>query len=443
MVKSRLARGLAITATASGAGKTLITLGLLGALKARGVAVGAAKTGPDYIDPAFHALALGGGEVSVNLDAFAMGEALIRQLAHHQNSDMLIIEGAMGVADGGKASTATLANILAVPMVLIIDARGVAETAALVAAGLDKMLKGRFANTGIAGVIVNHCRSPRHLDMIRDAMEAVNIPLLGGLPSAEALAIPSRHLGLVQAAELLEHGNLADIIAEAAAQMETHIDLDRLLALATPLAPPPAPPTNNVITALPPPAQRIAVAQDAAFAFAYPHVLDGWRRGGAEILPFSPLNDEAPDATADMVYLPGGYPELHLDRLAANQNWQESLRGLAKKSVFIYGECGGYMVLGQAIIGQDGAHVPMLGLLDVVTSFAETKLHLGYRQLECLADVPLPRHAFAHEFHYTTCTEHKGANLFTAGDKNGTDLGAIGSVRGSVCGSYAHLIAAP
>ena len=441
MVKSRLARGLAITAAASGAGKTLITLGLLGALKARGVAVGAAKVGPDYIDPAFHGVALGGGgEVSVNLDAFAMGEALIRQLAHRQKTDTLIIEGAMGVADGGKASTATLANILGVPMVLIIDARGVAETAAMLAAGLDKMLKGRFANTGIAGVIVNHCRSPRHLDIIRDAMEAVNIPLLGGLPSAAALAIPSRHLGLVQAAELLEHGNLAGIIAEAAAQMEAHIDLDRLLALATPLAPPP---TNNAITALPPPAQRIAVAQDAAFAFAYPHVLDGWRRGGAEILPFSPLADEAPDASADMVYLPGGYPELHLDRLAANKNWQESLRALAKKSVFIYGECGGYMVLGQAIIGQDGARVPMLGLLDVITSFAETKLHLGYRQLECLADVPLPRHAFAHEFHYTTCTEHKGANLFTARDKNGTDLGAIGSVRGSVFGSYAHLIAAP
>ena len=242
----------------------------------------------------------------------------------------------------------------------------------------------------------------------------------------------------MQASELLEHGNLAGIIAEAAAQMEAHIDLDRLLALATPLAPPP----DSIITALPPPAQRIAVAQDAAFAFAYPHVLDGWRRGGAEILPFSPLGDEAPDATADMVYLPGGYPELHLDRLAANKNWQESLRGLAKKSVFIYGECGGYMVLGEAIIGQDGAHVPMLGLLDVITSFAETKLHLGYRQLDCLADVPLPQNAFGHEFHYTTCMEHKGANLFTARDKDGTDLGAIGSVRGSVCGSYAHLIAA-
>ena len=435
--------GLAITAAASGAGKTLITLGLLGALKARGVAVGAAKVGPDYIDPAFHGVALGGGEVSVNLDAFAMGAGLIRQLAHHHLSqgegDTLIIEGAMGVADGGKASTATLANILGVPMVLIIDARGVAETAALVAAGLDKMLKGRFANTGIAGVIVNHCRSPRHLDMIRDAMDAVNIPLLGGLPSAEALAIPSRHLGLVQASELLAHGNLAAIIAEAAAQIKAHIDLDRLLALATPLAPPP----DSIITPMQPPAQRIAVAQDAAFAFAYPHVLDGWRRGGAEILPFSPLGDEAPDATADMVYLPGGYPELHLDRLAANQNWQESLRGLAKKSVFIYGECGGYMVLGQAIIGQDGVRVPMLGLLDVITSFAETKLHLGYRQLDCLADVPLPRNAFGHEFHYTTCMEQKGANLFTARDKDGADLGAIGSVRGSVCGSYAHLIAAP
>ena len=436
-------RGLAITATASGAGKTLITLGLLGALKARGVAVGAAKAGPDYIDPAFHGVALGGGEVSVNLDAFAMGAGLIRQLAHRQTGDTLIIEGAMGVADGGKASTATLANILGVPMVLIIDAQGVAETAAMLAAGLDKMLKTHFTNTGIAGVIVNHCRTARHLDIIRDAMEAVNIPLLGGLPSAEALAIPSRHLGLVQASELLESGDLAGIIAEAAAQMEAHIDLDRLLALATPLAPPPAPPTNNAITALPPPAQRIAIAQDAAFAFAYPHVLDGWRRGGAEILPFSPLADEAPDATADMVYLPGGYPELHLDRLAANQNWQESLRALAKKSIFIYGECGGYMVLGQAIIGQDGGRVPMLGLLDVVTSFAETKLHLGYRQLECLANVPLPRHAFAHEFHYTTCMEHKGANLFTARDKDGTDLGAIGSVRGSVFGSYAHLIAAP
>ena len=430
-------RGLAITATASGAGKTLITLGLLGALKARGVAVSAAKVGPDYIDPAFHAFAVG-GEASVNFDPFAMEEALIRGLAHRQEGDTLIIEGAMGIGDGGKASTAALANMLGVPMVLIIDARGVAETAALLAAGLDKMLKTHYANTGIAGVIVNHCRSRRHLDIICDAMETVGIPLLGGVPSAETLTIPSRHLGLVQAVELLESGDLGHIIAEVSAQMETHIDLDRLLALATPLAAP----TDSTITPMPPPAQRIAIAQDAAFAFAYPHLLDGWRRQGAQILPFSPLADEAPDATADMVYLPGGYPELHLDRLATNKNWQEGLCALAKKSVFIYGECGGYMVLGKAIIGQDGKNVPMLGLLDVITSFAEAKLHLGYRQLECLADVPLTRHAFGHEFHYTTCISQNGANLFTVRDKDGKDLGALGSVRGSVCGSYAHLIAA-
>jgi len=428
--------GLAITAIASASGKTLITLGLLAALKARGVCVCSAKSGPDYIDPGFHAAALGHG--GINLDGFAMSAHLIRHLAAKHKGDTLIIEGAMGVADGGKASTAALAATLGVPLILIMDVRGQAETAAILAGGLDHMIRQDHHGTALGGVIVNRCRSERHADMIRAAMAEKDIPVLGVIADHDDLTIPSRHLGLVQASELTQTGTLPEMIETLKTQIETHIDLDHLMALAAPISPP----SGAMIAAMPPPAQRIAVAMDQAFAFSYRHLLDGWRDHGAEILPFSPLADEAPDQAAEMVYLPGGYPELYLHELAAGKIWQAGLHEMAQHRRPIYGECGGYMVLGQEIINADGQRIPMTGLLDVVTSFAETRLHLGYRKLECLANVPIPHQSYGHEFHYTTSTREHGQPLFAASDKDGKPIGSMGVVDGSVFGSYAHLIAA-
>ncbi len=428
--------GLAITAIASASGKTLITLGLLAALKAKGVSICSAKSGPDYIDPGFHAAALGMG--GINLDGFAMSPDLIRHLAANHEGDTLIIEGAMGVADGGKGSTAALAATLGVPVILVMDVRGQAETAAMLAHGIDHMLGQNHNGTRLAGVILNRCRSDRHAAIITTAMTDQDIPVLGVMTDDDQLAIPSRHLGLVQASELNQSGDLDDIIARLKTQIESQIDLDRLIALAAPILPP----TGLEIVAMPPPAQRIAVAMDQAFAFSYRHLLDGWRKAGAEILPFSPLADEGPDQKADMVYLPGGYPELYLDVLAAGKIWQAGISAMAEHRRPVFGECGGYMVLGQEIISAKGKRVPMTGLLDVVTSFAETRLQLGYRKLERLADVPLPEIAYGHEFHYTTTIREQGQPLFAASDKDGKTLASMGVVNGSVFGSYAHLIAA-
>lgn len=428
--------GLAITAIASASGKTLITLGLLAALKAKGFSIASAKSGPDYIDPGFHAAALGTN--GINLDSFAMSPSLIRHLAATHDGDTLIIEGAMGAADGGRGSTASLAATLGVPLILIMDVRGQAETAAMLAGGLDHMIRQHHNNTRCAGVILNRCRSDRHAEIISAAMTTYDIPVLGVIADDDHFAIPSRHLGLVQASELTSSGGLPEIIDRIKTQIETCVDLDRLMALAAPILPP----TGAEPIAMPPPAQRIAVAMDQAFAFSYRHLIEGWRHHGAEILPFSPLADNAPDHAAEMVYLPGGYPELYLDALAAGQTWQTGLHAMAKRQTPIYGECGGYMVLGQEIINADGRHIPMTGLLDVVTSFADTRLHLGYRSLECLADVPIPHHSFGHEFHYTTSVQEHGQPLFAACDKDGQPIGSMGVVKGTVFGSYAHLIAA-
>jgi cobyrinic acid a,c-diamide synthase len=252
------------------------------------------------------------------------------------------------------------------------------------------------------------------------------------------LALPSRHLGLHQAGEI---GDIAGFLARAAAAVAPHLDLDRLIAVATPIAGPSA----NIPPGIPPLGQRIAVAKDIAFAFAYPAQLEAWRRQGAALSFFSPLGDEAPDAAADAVFLPGGYPELHAGRLAANQAFQDGLRDAAARGVAIYGECGGYMVLGESLTDADGIAHPMAGLLPVATSFSKAQLHLGYRRAWLVAGGPLGTSGAAyagHEFHYASVEHEAGdAALFRAQDARGNDLSAMGRRNGRVMGSFLHLIA--
>lgn len=429
--------GLALTATASGCGKTLITLGLLAAMRDHGYAVCSAKSGPDYIDPGFHDAAT--GQHGLNLDSYAMRPELIRHLAAGADGDLLIVEGAMGVADGGTASTAKLAAILNLPLILIMDVRAQAETAALIASGCKHVLGQADQPAHIAGVILNRCRSTRHQTMIEQAMQDADIPVLGALPDDAQLTLPARHLGLVQAAELSADGTLDGVIKHMAKTVADHVDLAQLAAISAPLN---TPPPHHMIEPMAPPAQRIAMAMDKGFAFSYRHLIESWQRQGAEIIPFSPCADEAADANADMIYLPGGYPELSLHILANANRMKSSLISAAKKQVHIYGECGGYMILGEAIIDADGQSYPMTGLLDLTTSFARKSLHLGYRKLTRLADLPLPQLAYGHEFHYTTALIENGQPLFHAHDKQGADCGQMGLVNGTVFGSYAHLIAA-
>ena len=434
------ARGLIVAAPRSGAGKTTVTLGLLAALKRRGLAVQAAKAGPDFIDPAFHQAAT--GRKSVNLDSWAMRPSLLDALVVEAASraDMLVIEGVMGLFDGIDAaagrtgSTADLAARFVLPVLLVIDVSGQAQSAAALLRGFvthDPEVK-------IGGVVLNRVGSERHRKFVADAIAASGIPVLGSVPRDEMIALPERHLGLVQAGE---HGDLAERLDRLAAIAETHLDLDGILRLAVP----PHLAEAKQATALPPPGSRIALAQDAAFTFVYPHVLDGWRRAGAEIVAFSPLADEPPPKDCDSCWLPGGYPELHAGRLAGAHKFRDGLARFAATRP-VHGECGGYMVLGEVLEDADGISHPMAGLLGHATSFARRKLHLGYREATLLADSPIGRAGSrlrGHEFHYAALVATGNDEpLVELADGQGQRLGTSGSWRGHVTGTFFHAIAA-
>ncbi len=427
-------KSLIVSAPSSGAGKTMITLGLLRAMRDRGVSIASAKSGPDYIDPQFHHTA--SGRPCVTLDAWAMTPARIKALAASSGADYLLIEGAMGLFDGapargtpfGKGSTANLSTALGAPVVLVLDVAAQAQSAAAVVKGLAEM----DGAVKVAGVILNRIGSQRHGDMIRSAIDAVGVPTLGAVPRTPGLETPSRHLGLVQAQE---RPDLEAFVDRAAALVAEHVDLDRIAGVAAQLSD--ASPAER----LDPPGQRISVARDQAFAFSYPHLLDDWRAGGAEVCFFSPLKDEAPRSDADAIHLPGGYPELHAGRLAENGRFRSAMLAAQGSDKLIYGECGGYMVLGDGMVDADGHRHGMLGLLPLETSFARRKLHLGYRSLTCLNGAPWRGRLAAHEFHYASViSEGSEDRLFAASDSMEKDIGSLGLRRGRTMGSFAHVI---
>ena len=442
------ARGLIIAAPSSGSGKTTVTAGLLHALFRRGVRVAAAKVGPDYIDPGFHRAA--GAALSVNLDPWAMRPATLAALMTRLDSmaDLVVCEGVMGLYDGidatGAASTAALAALTGWPVVLVVGARGVAASAAALVHGFVHPPRS-LARDGVdfAGVVFNRIGGENHLRLLREAMRQAlpDVTVLGGLPSDRTARWPERHLGLVPAGEQAELGSA---IARHAELVEAGLDLDAVCRAARP-ARPAREATGPAATPLPPLGQRIAVARDAAFVFAYPWVLDGWRAAGAEITVFSPLADDPPAANADAVYLPGGYPELHAGPLAANRTFLAGLRRAAADRVAIYGECGGYMALGDGLIDAAGERHAMAGLLPLVTSFADRRLHLGYREVKLASSSPLgaPGQSYrGHEFHYATIVEEgPGAPLFSSATAAaGHALTTAGRRRETVMGSFVHLI---
>ncbi len=438
------ARGLIIAAPHSGAGKTTVTLALLAALRRRGVVVRAAKAGPDYIDPAFHAAVT--GTPSVNLDSWAMPEKLLDALMAQaaDGADVVVIEGVMGLFDGAadaagapgrRGATADLAAHFRLPVVLVIDVGRQAQSAAAVVRGFAS----HDPAIGIGGVILNRVGSERHRALVASAMAALDIPVLGALPREAALALPERHLGLVQADE---HPDLAAVIDRLADTAECYFDLDAFVACAAPL---------SIATvalgacALPPPSQRIALARDQAFSFIYPHVIDAWRKAGAEIIPFSPLADEPPPDSADSCWLPGGYPELHADALAAALNFSAGLRRFAATRP-VHGECGGYMVLGESLEDAAGQRHAMTGLLSHSTSFAKRRLHLGYRTARLLSDSVIGRGGAlvrGHEFHYASLTSVGGDAPFAEiANGEGRAPEKTGGRRGRVTGTFFHAIAA-
>jgi cobyrinic acid a,c-diamide synthase len=437
------ARGLIITAPHSGAGKTTITLAILAALKRRGLKVRAAKAGPDYIDPAFHLAVT--GRPSVNLDSWAMPKELLDGLAAQSaaDADIFVIEGVMGLFDGSDAAaappgrrgtTADLAAHFDLPVLLVLDVARQAQSAAAMVRGFAT----HDAAVRVAGVVLNRVASPRHSAMASHAINAIGIPVFGALPRDAGLELPERHLGLVPAGE---HPDMVRRIDRLAAAAEKHFDLDAILGCAAPLH---LGDRARQAVALPPPGGRIALANDRAFSFIYPHLIEAWRAGGAEILSFSPLGDQAPPDNADCCWLPGGYPELHADALAAARNFSSGLRRFAQTRP-VHGECGGYMVLGESLEDAAGRRHAMTGLLGHSTSFAKRKLHLGYRTVRLRADSSLgPAGALirGHEFHYASLVSPGGDEPFAEIVGNESAAGPTGGRRGHVTGSFFHAIAA-
>jgi cobyrinic acid a,c-diamide synthase len=437
----RRGKGLIIAAPASGSGKTLVTAGLLRHFCRAGVDVAAAKAGPDFIDPTLHHAA--SGRTCPNLDAWAMRRATLAGLVAEleATADLVLCEGVMGLFDGTEAdgetgSTAALARLTGWPVVLVVDARGQGASVAA-------LLRGFAAHDPEvlpAGVIFNRVSSERHRTLLAQAVarHLPDLACLGALPADPELALPSRHLGLVPAGELAATDAVID---RAATTVGAALDVARLAQLARASLLGGSPRTCGI----PPLGRRIAVARDEAFRFAYPALLEGWRREGAELTFFSPLANEPPDPTADAVYLPGGYPELWSGRLAAATAFASGLRRAASQGKPIYGECGGYMVLGEWLTDADGHSHPMTGLLPLSTSFAERRLHLGYRCATLLASTPLGDAGArfrGHEFHYATIRQEGGAAepLLSATDAAGRELGGYGLRQGSVFGSFIHLV---
>jgi cobyrinic acid a,c-diamide synthase len=429
--------GLVIAAPASGSGKTTLTLGLLAALRRRGRTVQPYKCGPDYIDPAFHTVAA--GRASFNLDSWAQRRDRFDALLDAAlDADLCLAEGVMGLFDGvaasgawGNGSTADIAAATGWPVVLVLDVAGQAQSAAAVALGFARYRD----DVAIAGVILNKVASARHTALVRDGFAQSGMTVFGTIPRDNTLSMPERHLGLVQAQE---DSVLAARLATLADLVERDVDLAALQAAARPTRRQ----SPTVVPRLVPPGQRIALASDVAFSFIYPHLVAGWRAAGAEIITFSPLDDQPPDPSCDVVWLPGGYPELHAGKLAGASRFADGIRAFAQTRP-VHGECGGYMTLGAGLVDAAGTRHAMLGLLGLETDFAQRRLHLGYRTATLLA--PIPGHAAGrvlrgHEFHYASVVAQPDQPLADIRDAAGASTAETGGRRGRVTGSFFHMV---
>lgn len=383
-----------ISGTSSGSGKTTVTLGLMAAFRARGMRVQPFKCGPDFIDPGLHQLVT--GTVSRNLDLWMSGEEFVRSTfaRHSQGADIAIIEGVMGMFDGGLSSSGSLAGTLAIPAILVLDVRSMAESAAAIVKGFEVLRPG----VAPIGVILNRIASDRHLQLVGDAIrQNCAAEVLGYLPRSLEFSIPSRHLGLLTGDEAPLGPRALQLLAQTVAR---HIDLDRILALC------PALPTRE--NADPTEAQarpcRIAVARDKAFCFYYEDNFDLLRRAGAELVFFSPTEDVRLPRDLDAIYLGGGYPELYAEQLSGNSAMRTAIREWIENDGPVYAECGGFMYLTDGIVDHQGVVHPMVGAFPVKARMQEKRASLGYRQLQTTGPCcfgPPGTILRGHEFHYS------------------------------------------
>ena len=374
-----------IAAPSSGSGKTTFTMGLLRVLANRGLHVQPYKCGPDYIDTIFHQMA--SGMESVNLDTFMASPEHVKQLLEHYSAqaDACVVEGAMGLYDGyekSRGSAAEIARLLGLPVVLVVDAKSMAYSVAALLHGIKT-----FKPINLAGVVFNRVGSASHYRHLLAACEDVGVQSLGYLPNNPELRMPSRHLGLtLSGREEMEH-----FICLAAGEVAGHVDVERLMDMGMTQTPDES--VDGQTASLT--SKRIAVARDEAFNFTYRANIDSLRAMG-EVTFFSPLNDSSLPP-CDLLYLPGGYPELFASQLAANSGMRHSIKAYAEQGGRVIAECGGFMYLCSAIDG-----VEMCGVFPFKATMEGARLHLGYRQIT-LDGISLR----GHEFHYSTV--HEGA----------------------------------
>jgi cobyrinic acid a,c-diamide synthase len=434
---------LILAAPNSGSGKTLLTAGLAGAFKRRGFVVQPFKCGPDYIDSGYHALAA--GRECRNLDTWLLSPEQVRMLFGRAtaDADVAVIEGVMGLFDGFGAlddagSTADVARLLEGPVILVVDARGMARSAAALVAGFQQF----DPRVRIGGVLLNRVGSQRHAELCATAItHHTGLPCFGYLPRRDAFKLPERHLGLITIGE--DH-SIAPVLEQVADALEQTCDLDALLALANtaPLLGT-APPTALVTAAETADRPVIAVALDTAFSFAYPEMFELLTAAGATIASFSPLTSPMlPPDTAGII-LSGGFPELYAEQLSHNTSLFRQIKAAYAADVPIYAECGGLMYLTNALIDQQGQRWPMVGLLPGHSVMTD-RLILGYRTVRAVQDGPLlPAGATirGHEFHYSSW-ENRPADLAPAYQvlaPTGNDSYDEGAQLGSLVASYIHL----
>ncbi|XHM91021.1 cobyrinate a,c-diamide synthase [Peterkaempfera sp. SMS 1(5)a] len=431
---------IVVAAPSSGAGKTTVATGLMAALTARGLAVSPHKVGPDYIDPGYHALAT--GRPGRNLDAFLCGPQRLAPLLLHgaRGADVAVVEGVMGLFDGAAgqgelASTAQVAKVLRAPVVLVVDASAQSRSVAALVHGFASW----DPQVRLGGVILNRVASDRHEQLLREALEeGSGVPVLGAVRRTDSVATPSRHLGLVPAAE--RDAEAVHAVGDMGRLVRESVDLDAVLALARSAPPLPDLPWDPAaeIAALGGPVAgrpRIALAGGAAFTFCYAEHAELLTAAGAEVVPFDPLRDEAlPESVAGLV-VGGGFPEVFAAQLSANRPLRGAVAALAASGAPVAAECAGLLYLARSLDGR-----PMCGVLDADARMGE-RLTLGYREAVALHDSPLAAagtRVHGHEFHRTVC--EPGAGGVAAWGWRGPDGPRTeGFVHSSVHASYLHL----
>jgi cobyrinic acid a,c-diamide synthase len=436
-------RGIVIAGTHSGCGKTTITLGIMAALRRKGLKVQPFKTGPDYIDTGLHRLIT--DRYSRNLDLWMCGHDYVKECfyTHSIDADIAVVEGVMGMYDG-ELNTADLAATLNLPVVLVVDAYGMAESAGAVVKGFYENSKFKIQNSKLAGVIFNRVASNRHFDRLKASTQ--DVPVIGYLPSDIDFKIAHRHLGLFVAEEEPITKKEIDKLAEA---VLNYIDIDLLIQKADSIRNTQKynfTPKNSTLK----PKIKIAVAYDKAFCFYYRDNFDLLKKQGAEIVLFSPLSDKKVPDDIYALYIGGGYPELYAKELSDNISIVTSVRNCIDNGMPAYAECGGFMYLTEGIYDSkcEGVFYPMVGVFPFMTRMTEKRLTLGYREIVLQRDsiFGVKGTVFrGHEFHYSEIvgkfqnTDNKFQTIYTVKDSSGRKISDEGYMVKNALGSYIHL----